>query len=96
MRDCDVGKVGVDSFHDLIIILRHTLELEIKVVQPCDELHRRGVASDDNEHLAEDSFDDKTTAVMLRSGLTEQFVEADMLLFIEPGRVFITRQMPLR
>ena len=28
---------------------------------------------------------------MLRSGFAEQFVEADVLLFIEPERVFITR-----
>lgn len=28
---------------------------------------------------------------MLQSGLTKQLVEADMLLFIEPERVFITR-----
>ena len=28
---------------------------------------------------------------MLRSGLCEQFVETEMLLFIEPERVFITR-----
>ena len=95
MRHCDVGKVGVDSFHDLIIILRHTLELEIKVVQPCDELHRRGVASDDNELLAEDAFYDKPAAVMLRSGFAEQLVETDVLLFVKPERVFITRRSGL-
>ena len=71
------------------------LKLEIKVIQPGNKLHLRGVASDDDELLAEDSFDDKTTAVMLRSGLTEQFVEADVLLFIKPERVFITRSWGL-
>lgn len=95
MRDCDVGKVGVDSFHDLIIILRHTLELEIKVVQPCDELHRRGVASDDNELFGEDSFDDKPAAVMLRSGFAKQLVKADVLLLVKQERVFITRRSGL-
>jgi hypothetical protein len=29
--------------------------------------------------------------LMLRSGFAEQFVEADILLFIEPERVLITR-----
>ena len=28
---------------------------------------------------------------MLQSGLTKHLVEADMLLFIEPERVFVTR-----
>mgnify|MGYP003232606150 CR=1 FL=1 len=94
------------------------LKLEIKVIQPGNKLHLRGVASDDDEllgeepfdnktaasskdrgwgceFLAEASFDDKTAAVMLRSGLTEQFVEADVLLFIKPERVFITRSWGL-
>ena len=65
MRDRDVGKVGVDSLYNLIIVVPELLKLEIKVVQPSDELHFGRVASDDNELLAEDSFDDKTTAVML-------------------------------
>ena len=73
------------------IVVPELLKLEIKVVQPSDELHFGRVASDDNELLGEDSFDDKTAAVMLQYGLAEQFVEADMLLFIEPERVFITR-----
>ena len=72
-------------------VVPELLKLVIKVVQPCDELHFGRVASDDNELLGEDSFDDKTAAVMLQYGLAEQFVEADMLLFIEPERVFITR-----
>lgn len=92
MRDCNVGKVGVDGFHYLIIVVSDALKLEIKVIQPSDELHLRRVASDDYELLAEDSFDDKTATVMLRSGLCEQFVEANVLLFIEPERVFITRR----
>ena len=32
---------------------------------------------------------------MLRSGFAEQFVEADVLLFIEAERVFITRSSKL-
>ena len=32
---------------------------------------------------------------MLRSGLCEQFVETEMLLFIEPERVFVTRSFRL-
>ena len=95
MRDRDVGKVGVDSFHDLIIILRHTLELEIKVIEPGDELHSRRVAFDDDELLGEDAVDDKTALVMLQSGLTKHLVEADMLLFIEPERILVTRRSEL-
>ena len=59
------------------------LKLEIKVVQPGDELHFGRVASDDNELLPEDSFDDKPAAVMFQPSFAEQIVEADILLFIE-------------
>ncbi len=59
------------------------LKLEIKVVQPGDELHFGRVASDDNELLPEDSFDDKPAAVMFQTSFAEQIVEADILLFIE-------------
>ena len=71
------------------------LKLGIKVIQTGDELHLRRIASDDNELLGEDSFDDKTAAVMLRSGFAEQFVEADVLLFIEAERVFIAQRSGL-
>ena len=67
------------------------LKLEIKIVQPGDELHLRRVSFDDYELLAEDSFDDKTAAVMLRSGFAEQLVEADVLLLVKSERVLITR-----
>ena len=76
-------------------VVPELLKLEIKVVQPCDELHFGRVASDDNELLGEDSFDDKTAAVMLRSGFAEQLVEADVLLLVKPKRVFITRRSGL-
>ena len=92
MRDSDVGKVRVDDLYNLIIIRSYTLKLEIKVVQPGNELRFRRVASDDDELLAEDSFNDKTAAVMLQSGFAEQFVEADVLLFIEPERVLVARR----
>ena len=55
------------------------LKLEIKVIQPGNKLHLRGVASDDDELLGEDAFYDKPAAVMFKSGLAEQLVEADML-----------------
>ena len=72
-------------------VIPQLLKLEIKVIQPGNKLRLRRVAFDDDKLLGEDSFDDKPAAVMLQYGLAEQFVEADMLLFIEPGRVFITR-----
>ena len=72
-------------------VVPELLKLEIKVIQTGNKLRLRRVAFDDDKLLGEDSFDDKPAAVMLQYGLAEQFVEADMLLFIEPGRVFITR-----
>ena len=95
MRDCDVGEMRIDDLYNLIIVIPQLLKLEVKVVQPCNELHFRRVASDDYELLGEDSFDDKTAAVMLRSGFAEQFVEADVLLFIEAERVFIAQRSGL-
>ena len=76
-------------------VVRKFLKLEVKVVQPGDELRLRRVTSDDDELLAEDTFDDKTAPVMLQSDLTKQLVEADILLFIEAERVFITRYSSL-
>ena len=95
MRDRDVGKVRIDGFYNLVIVVPELLKLEIKVIQPGNELNFGRVASDDNELFGEDSFDDKTAAVMLQSGFAEQLVEADILLFIEPEGVFITRSSGL-
>ena len=95
MRDCNVGEVRIDSLYNLIIVVGEFLKLEIKIVQPGDELRLRRIAFDDYEFLAEESFDDKTAAVMLQSGLTEQLVEADILLFIEPERILVTRNFGL-
>ena len=95
MRDRDVGKVHIDGFYNLIVVISQLLKLEIKVIEPRDELYLRRVASDDDELLAKDSFDDKPAAVMLQSGFTKQLVEANVLLFIKPERVFITRRSGL-
>ena len=95
MRDCNVGEVRIDDLYNLIIVVGEFLKLEIKIVQPGDELRLRRIASDDNELLPEDSFDDKPTAVLLRSGFAEQPVEAAVQLFIEPERVFVTRSFRL-
>ena len=91
MRNRDVGKVRIDGFYNLVIVISQFLKLEIKVIEPGDELYSRRVASDDDELFLEDSFDNKTAAVMLQSGLAEQLVEADILLFVKPKRVFVTR-----
>ena len=61
-------------------VIPQLLKLEIKVIQPGNKLRLRRVAFDDDKLLGEDSFDDKTAPVMLRSGFAEQFVEADVLL----------------
>ena len=95
MRDRDVGKVRIYGFYNLIIVVSQLLKLEVKVIEPCDELYLRRVASDDYELLAEDSFNNKPAAVMLQSGLTKQLVEADILLFIEAERILVTRSFGL-
>ena len=96
MRDSDVGKVRIDDLYNLIIVIRKFLELEIKVVEPCDELHLRWVAFDDDELLPEDAFYDKPAAIMLQSCLTKQLIETDIFLFIEPERVLVTRSFRFR
>ena len=95
MRDCNVGEVRIDDLYNLIIVVGKFLKLEIKVIQTGDELRLRRIAFDDYEFLAEESFDDKTAPVMLRSGFAEQLVEADVLLLVKPKRVFITRRSGL-
>lgn len=80
MRDRDVGEVRIDDLYNLIIVVGEFLKLEIKIVQPGDELRLRRIASDDNELLGEDSFDDKTAPVMLRSRLIKHLLKADILL----------------
>ena len=95
MRDRDVGKVGIDNLYDLIVVVGEFPKLEIKVVQPGDELRLRRIAFDDYKFLAEESFDDKTAPIMLRSGFAEQLIEADVLLLVKSKRVFITRRSGL-
>ena len=95
MRDRDVGKVRIYGFYNLIIVVSQLLKLEIKVVQSRDELHPRRVAANDNELLGEDSFDDKPAAVMFQTSFAKQFVETNVLLFIKPERVLMTRRWGL-
>ena len=95
MRDRDVGEVGIDSLYNLVVVVRKFLKLEIKVIQPGDELRLRRIAFDDYEFLAKESFDDKTAPVMLQSGFAEQLIEADVLLLVKSKRVFITRRSGL-
>ena len=76
-------------------VIGQFLKLKIQLVQPGNKLRLRRVAFDDDKLLGEDSFDDKTAPVMLRSGFAEQFVEADVLLFIEAERVFIAQRSGL-
>jgi len=38
MRDRDVGEVGIDDLYDLIVVIGEFLKLEIKIVQPGNEL----------------------------------------------------------
>ena len=95
MRDRDVGKVRIDDLYNLIIVVGEFLKLEIKVIQTSNKLHFGRVTFNDNELLGEDAFYDKPAAVMLKSGFAEQLIEADILLFIEPEGVFITRSSEL-
>ena len=95
MRNRNVGKVRIDDLYNLVIVIGQFLKLEIKVVEPGDELRLRGVTSDDDKLLGEDSFNNKTAPVMLQSGFAKQLVEANVLLFIKPKRIFITRRSGL-
>ena len=61
-------------------VVADALKLEIKVVKSGDELRLRRVAFDDDKLLGEDSFDDKTAPVMLRSRLIKHLLKADILL----------------
>ena len=72
-------------------VIGQFLKLKIKLVQPGNKLRLRRVAFDDDKLLGEDSFDDKTAPVMLRSGFAEQLIEADVLLLVKSERVLITR-----
>ncbi len=92
---CNVGEVRIDDLYNLVIVVADALKLEIKVVKSGDELRLRRVASDNDGLLVEDSFNNKTTPVMLQSGFAEQLAKADVLLFIKPERVFITRRSGL-
>ena len=76
-------------------VIGQFLKLKIKLIQPGNKLRLRRVAFDDDKLLGEDSFDDKTAAVMLQYGLAEQFLEADVLLLVKSERVFITRRSGL-
>ena len=95
MRNRSVGKVRIDDLYNPVIVIGQFLKLEIKVVEPGDELRLRGVTSDDDKLLGEDSFNNKTAPVMLQSCFAKQLVEANVLLFIKPKRVFITRRSGL-
>ena len=92
---CNVGEVRIDDLYNLVIVVADALKLEIKVVKSGDELRLRRAASDNDGLLVEDSFNNKTTPVMLQSGFAEQLAKADVLLFIKPERVFITRRSGL-
>ena len=80
MRNRNVGKVRIDDLYNLIVVVGEFLKLEVKIVQPCDELHRRRVVSDDYELLREEAFDDKPAAVMLQSCFTKHLLKADILV----------------
>ena len=79
MRDRDVGKVRIDGFYNLVIVVPELLKLEIKVIQPGDELRLRRIAFDDDKLLGKEPFDDKTATVMLQSCLTKHLLKADIL-----------------
>ena len=80
------------GIYNLVIIIPQLLKLVIKVVQPCDELYFRRVAANDNELLGEEPFDDKAAAVVLQSCLAKHLLKANVLFFVKPERVFVTRR----
>ena len=84
----EVLPVDILMFEDNVglVAVTHTLHVflcdfpELFVVQPGDELRLRRVAFDEDKLLGEDSFDDKTAPVMLRSRLIKHLLKADILL----------------
>lgn len=55
MGYCNVGEVTIYGFYNLIIVISQLLKLEVKVIEPRDELYLRRVAANDNELLLEDA-----------------------------------------
>ena len=76
----NVREVAVYGFYNLVVVVPDALKLEVKVVQPRDELYFRRVAFDNNKLLGEEPFDDKSAAVVLHSGLGEHPSEANIFL----------------
>ena len=66
----NVGKVRIDDLCILVVVISLLLKLEVKVIQPGNKQHFRRVASDDDELLGKEPFDDKTAVVMLQSCLS--------------------------
>ena len=98
--DVEMLSRDIPMFEDNVglVAVTHTLHVflcdfpELFVVQSGDELRLRRVAFDDDELFSENAFYDKPAAVMFQTSFAEQLVEADVLLFIEPKGVFITRR----
>ena len=81
----------VDGPHDLVVVVAYALYLLVKLIQTGHISAQSRVDTHYAKLFGEDSFDDKTASVMLQSSFAEQLVETDMLLFIEPERILVTR-----
>ena len=88
--NCNVGEMTTGGPSLLIVVVSDALELGVKIVEPRQKLHLRGVAADNFEALGKESFDDEPAAVVLQSGGCKHLPEADLLLPVEPEQVFLT------
>ena len=82
-RDRPFRKVGIDLLYDLIIIIPHTDELIVEIVQPGDILRFGGIVSRDAELSAEDARNDEVRFVPFAPGLGKHPQKADVLLGVQ-------------
>ena len=81
-RDRPFRKVGIDLLYDLIIIIPHTDELIVEIVQPGDILRFGGIVSRDAELSAEDARNDEVRFVPFAPGLGKHFLFTIILLIL--------------
>lgn len=88
--DVLLRKVAVDLFYDLVIVIPHTGELPVKVVEPGEVLGRRGVAFIDAQLSSEKAREDEFGHIPTESRLGKHLPEACVLLVVEPEAVDVT------
>ena len=78
-----LGEVAVDLPHDLVIVVAHTGELPVQIVQPRKVSCGRRVALIYPQLLTQQTPDDEARDVLRSSRRIEQLPEADLLPVVE-------------